>query len=146
MAYLGKYAVVLFILIVITHALATLNFWYWTFPWLDIPMHFVGGFWVAITLVYLDSRFNLSLFKEKNFFLNLLIIVSFVALIGVFWEFFEFIYDFFSNGDTYANSIEGLKVAQQGLKDTIGDLFFDLVGGTVFVFLNKIFCSNKTNL
>ncbi len=101
-------------------------------------MHFIGGFWVAMTLVYLDSRFNLSLFKEKSFFLNLLIIVSFVALIGVFWEFFEFIYDFFSK--------EGFKVAQLGLTDTMGDLFFGLVGGTIFVFLNKFFRSNKINL
>lgn len=125
---LGKYIIALFIVLFVVHASAMVNFWYWAFPWLDIPMHFLGGFWAAMIFVFLDSKFKLGILKKK-FFLNLLLIVSFVALIGVLWEFFEFSYDYFSN------SMEISEIAQQGLTDTIGDLFFDLFGGIVFSFL-----------
>jgi hypothetical protein len=122
-------AIALFIVIFIAHFGAVLNSWYWTFPWYDMPMHFLGGFWVAVVFAYLNLKFGFGIFKEKKFLLNLILIISFVALIGVFWEFFEFFSDFFQN------SMDISKMAQLGTADTMGDLFFDLLGGTVFAII-----------
>lgn len=52
-----------------------------------------------------------------------------MALIGVFWEFFEFFYDVFIS----KRGISGF--LQLGAADTIKDLFFDLFGGLIFIII-----------
>lgn len=136
MFFSGKYVVVLFFLIAVLHILATVNLWYWVFPWFDIPMHFLGGFWTAMVFVYFDRKFGFSVLEGKGFFVSLLLIVSFAALIGVLWEFFEFSYSFLIK---FKNSSS---IAQRGMADTLGDLFFDLIGGSVLAFITKFFYSN----
>jgi len=56
-----------------------------------------------------------------NVFVVLVLTLSFVALVGVLWEFYEFILDFF-NGNT--------GIFQGTSADTMKDLFFGLLGGT----------------
>lgn len=77
------------------------------FWWFDNLMHFLGGVMVA-------SLF-FSFFKNRH--ANWVMIISFVALIGLFWEFYEYWNDRF----WLAN--------QMKLDDTLSDLFFDLLGG-----------------
>ena len=48
-----KFIIGLLLFIFIIHFLALANHWYWTYSWLDIPMHFFGGFWVAMVYLYL---------------------------------------------------------------------------------------------
>lgn len=106
-----------------------INFWYWTYAWFDIPMHFLGGFWVALLFFNLNSKFNFlpnNSLSGNSIINNLTIIVlslGFVALVAVCWEFFEFLYDVFISSKGYAG------VAQLGVADTIGDLFLGLLGG-----------------
>ena len=128
-----KIVIFVFAAIFIAHFWATAASWYWNFPWFDIPMHFFGGFWVVAVFAYLNLRFSLKIFEGKNLLTSLILAVSFAALIGVFWEFFEFLLDFFKN------SMDISKMAQMGIADTMGDLFFDLVGGTAFILLFQKF-------
>lgn len=99
-------------------------------------MHFLGGFWTAMAFIYLISAYQFPISKEafnQNFLSFLIVILSFVALIGIFWEFYEFLNDFFLSSKAYA------QIMQQGAADTIADLFFDLLGGTVFIVIFKLF-------
>ena len=110
------------------HVAALINFWYWKFWWLDIIMHFSGGFWLAAVCIWLIANYQFPIsqenFKNKKL-ASFIIIFSFVALIGIFWEFFEFGLDLISPTKKYVWAM------QQGAVDTISDLFFDLIGGAV---------------
>jgi hypothetical protein len=138
-----KLIIGLLIFILSIHILATIYYWYWTVGWLDMPMHFLGGFWVAMAATALISNFQFpisnEIFKQKklSFFI---VILSFVALIGVLWEFFEFGYD------VLISSKEYLAAVQQGVGDTMSDLFFDLLGGLVFLVIYKFQLSKKSNI
>lgn len=114
------------------HFLGTFCHWYWTYVWFDIPMHFLGGFWVGMVYFWFNPKIeilNSWFYKLPKYLTNLLFILAFTAFIGVFWEFFEFGLDFFT-GETMR--------FQGTSKDTIGDLFFDLLGGTtVFAIFYK---------
>lgn len=77
-----------------------------------------------VFLYFLSPKLQIT---NNQSLINLVLILSFVALIGVLWELWEFSYDFFIS--SYPQPL------QQGMADTMGDLFFDLVGGlTAFVF------------
>ncbi|HDH31450.1 MAG TPA: hypothetical protein ENH26_01605 [Candidatus Wolfebacteria bacterium] len=127
----NRFVIILLILIFFLHTVAIINFWYWTFWWFDIVMHFLGGFWVASLFFNLNSKLNFlpnNLTINNSIIKNLTIIVlslGFVALIAVLWEFFEFFYDVFI-------SVKGYPwVAQQGMSDTMTDLFLGFLGGFV---------------
>lgn len=117
-----KLIISLLVVILIFHAVAIINYWYWIFLWLDIPMHFFGGFWVAIFFIWL---YHSKISQLPNYFISFLIVISFVALIGIFWEFLEFFYDVFISSRGYSGYM------QLSAADTIADLFFDLVGGSI---------------
>jgi len=84
-------------------------------------MHLLGGISIGITYSLLIKRS-----EEENYlriehkFIQYMIIISLVALTAVIWEFYEFIMD---------QLIETL--SQPSLKDTMGDLFLGLLGGTL---------------
>lgn len=99
--------------------------WYFSIWYFDMLMHFLGGFWISLVLIWLwsgrDSFRKLSanpIFK----------ILSGVLIIGVLWEVFELIV----NNTIAQNPFDVL--------DTASDLFFDLAGGTfsAFYFFKKI--------
>ena len=94
-------------------------------PWLDIPMHFVGGFVVANSFVLIFNYWEkIDLMKIKSKLIYILLIVSLVALITIFWEFWEFLMSRFIGSGWQGN-----------LEDTMCDLFLGLLGGiSLFVF------------
>ncbi len=104
--------------------------WNYTTWWFDNLLHFFGGFWVASLFFYISFNYwNLSAIQEK-FWLGMLLILGLVSLVGVFWEFAEFISDSFF-----------LEKLQFGVVDTLSDLLMDLVGALflfIFRFINKI--------
>lgn len=121
--------------ILLVHILALINYWYWTYQWLDILMHFLGGFWAAMVVVAIFN-FKFQIFKElavQKFLIYSIIILAFVSLIGVFLEFAEFLYDVFISSRGYSGFL------QLGAADTIGDLFFDLIGGLAFLLIYRFF-------
>jgi len=113
--------------IILVEILATIGNWYWMIPWLDIPMHFLGGLWVALIYFYLDKRY----FKTESKIFFYISMISLSAFIGVLWEFFEYLYS-----TLFPNSIFSLfKLPLNLYRDTLGDLFFDILGGLFFCLL-----------
>ena len=139
-----KFVLWFLISIFIVHNIATGLAIYWIYFWFDIPMHFLGGFWVALVGLVFVFNFQKPIFKEREILgFNLsektalvlsafLIIVSFTALIGVLWEFYEFLWDIFISVKTPAVIMGGDNV------DTLKDLFFDLLGGSTCVLIYLI--------
>lgn len=120
----------LFVFLLAFHIISVIFSLYWLIRWIDIPMHLLGGIWLAmlsIWIFYVSGRFSLP---RKSYLLSLILILGLVALGGILWEFFEFSFDFVSHKKWSV---------QFGLIDTISDLFFDLLGGlcVYFLFINK---------
>lgn len=107
---LFKRLVLLILFIFVINFLANKFFWYYSIRYLDMIMHFIGGFWVGLFTLYLSAEETISsrlIFK---------ILLS-VFLVGIGWEIYEALVD--------------KVVAQNSLNvlDTSSDLFFDLLGG-----------------
>ena len=76
------------LLLVILQILGVLFYFFWKFPWIDIPMHFLGGFIVALAAFAFLGYFKSIWFPVSHRFIFLFLIT--VALsVGVGWEFFE---------------------------------------------------------
>jgi hypothetical protein len=106
-----------FLLIVGVNAFAYWKHLYFYVPWLDIPMHFVSGGWlamVAISLIATHPRLSgLRADRVVAFWLA----IGTVMLFSVIWELFEFRLD------------PLIAFAPHDLEDTLSDLLFDLLGG-----------------
>jgi hypothetical protein len=124
----SKFILGFLIFILVVHIFASIYHWYWTYPWLDMPMHFFAGFWLAMFYFWFMARINAN---QKRILLIIIGCLGFVALMGVLWEFFEFLCDVFIAAKGY------LEVSQRGVGDTMADLFFDLLGGLVFISVFK---------
>ncbi|KKU15170.1 hypothetical protein A3A20_01215 [Candidatus Wolfebacteria bacterium RIFCSPLOWO2_01_FULL_45_19] len=139
---MGKAVVTILLLIGVAHVAAILNLWYFAYPWIDIPMHFVGGAWAVVLLFWIfrtrsviglnhphgrSPECHLGVLGRGDEILSkwlgVILALSFAAFIGVLWEFFEFFFDVFISSKGY------MAVAQLGTADTMKDLFFDLLGG-----------------
>ena len=114
--------------IFVLHVVAIQKVLYWTYAWFDIPMHILGGVWAALFFAWCAEHTNFLSFsiKEAKFMTSVIMTLGFVALFGIGWEIYEFIYDaFFSVSRNYAFLL------QLSAADTIADLFFDILGGTI---------------
>lgn len=115
----------IFVLVVI-HAIAVFNDLYNLVQWFDIPLHFLWGAVGALTFYWLAYRFPGYINVEKNFLVTFVMVLGWVALVGVIWEFSEFLYDLI----VYVNGFS-IRLVQFSLDDTIADLAFDLFGAVV---------------
>ncbi|OGY57018.1 MAG: hypothetical protein A2Y84_02175 [Candidatus Colwellbacteria bacterium RBG_13_48_8] len=113
------------------HSLAYTHDWYRSLAWIDIPVHFLAGILTAAVFYWFFQMFPSHFDPARNFVITLILVLGWAALVGVAWEFTEFIYDWLVI--TYVFPWQPL---QFGLKDTIGDLLFDLLGAlTLAVFV-----------
>ncbi len=96
--------------IFLMHFLATKFYWYFSISYLDMFMHFLGGFWIGLLYFYLFPL-------KENYRISFFRILIFVLGVGIGWEVFEM----FVNDVVARNSFDYL--------DTLSDLFFDLFGG-----------------
>lgn len=103
------------------NALAIKFYWYYSIRWFDMPMHFLGGFWVGLALLWF---FNVK-YIDKNYIYKVILGVLFV---GLCWEVFEF----------FVNNLYFARYPFD-IVDTIQDIFFDLFGG----FLSLIYFKNR---
>lgn len=96
---------------------------YERYPRLDIPMHVLGGVFIAysfsLAVMYLKQRKILS---ELNVLSRSVFLFTLTATAAVIWEFGEFTIDFLFSTN-----------AQASVEDTILDLFLGLVGGTALI-------------
>ena len=100
-------------------------YWYYSIWWFDMPMHFLGGFWVGLFFFWFFSTKYLPIFQlslEKIDFKLTWKILLFVLFLGISWEIFEI----------YVNNYIGK--TPFNLLDTISDIFFDLAGGSFALF------------
>jgi len=131
-----KKIILLAIAIALIHSVAVFYNWYWRFLWIDVPMHFLGGVLAAIIFIWLCEKFPGHFNLSRNFFITALAVLSFTALVGVLWEFSEFVYDVIISSRGWG------ALAGQGARDMIEDLFFDLLGGLAVVVARRLRYNN----
>jgi hypothetical protein len=109
------------LIIFIAIANATADYWhlYFYIWWLDIPMHILGGFWVALTSLVFYYAFPEGKEKERSVIFVYALAIASVLTIGLMWEIYEFSVD----------SMFSLALNQVG--DTLKDLSDDFVGGVI---------------
>jgi|SRR5918999_713270 hypothetical protein len=96
---------------------------YQRFPYLDLPMHFLGG--VVIAFFFHRASINASLLGITRPYQSVrhrLFVFTSTCTVAVSWEFSEFLTGWYSAGQT-----------REGLNDTIGDLFLGIVGCLFFI-------------
>lgn len=104
----------------ILHIIATEFYLYWTFPWFDNLMHFLGGLWFGITSIWFFFFSGYAKkFTSKLTARNILTVsIASVIVIGVLWELFEI----------YAGVLT-LEIDYP--LDTSTDLLMDILGAVV---------------
>ena len=96
---------------------------YEVYPWLDIPMHVLGGVLIANSFSLAITFFQqIKILSEMNILSRSVFLFTLTATAAVIWEFGEFTLDFFFR-----------TMAQIGLEDTMLDMFLGLVGGTALI-------------
>lgn len=130
---------VLGIIIVLLHILFLIlgNYYYYKIWWADTLLHTSGGFLTGLFVLWYLFNYSALPFEKQKIPLYIIIIavLSFTALIGVFWEFYEFILDKITGYKSYSAA-----VMQANLADTMSDLLFDLIGAAA----SNIFLKFKT--
>jgi len=96
--------------------------YYDVYSWLDIPVHFAGGMSIALFFHLLLNTYpqEKKIINKFSPILQIISSVFFVCFIAVIWEFYEFIVDYIFG-----------TINQAGVSDTMGDLFFGVLGGFV---------------
>ena len=123
--------VILIVAIALVQILAESYHWYWLMRWFDIPMHFMGGAWVAGVALwwrFFSGRFPLAPIDAKAIFTWAMI----GAIgIGVAWE-------------AYEAGVSYLTVGHMNdMLDTGGDLIFDVLGGAVSAMILWVYTYKK---
>lgn len=112
-----KHLVFLMFFIFLTNFLAEKFHWYFSIWYFDMIMHFLGGFWVGFFFLYTFLAKD-PVLPTAGLFLK--IILSTLA-IGILWEFYEY----FLNVVSFTSF---------DFKDTLSDIFFDLLGSFASIF------------
>lgn len=128
--------------VLVVHVIALSFDFYHTVGWFDILMHFFGGYAMALLALavygWLGERLEIKSRPHPQSalgitLLQLVFVVGFVMIIGVVWEWYEFIFDQFAT-----TMVAKYGVAQMGLADTMDDLLNDCVGSlTAWVLWRK---------
>ena len=121
--HLPKILLLFVVIIGVANAFATQFFLYWRLPWLDMLMHFLGGIWIGLVVLwvyYLSGKFKNIPENRRcvSYVYGLAAIVTMVT--SVFWELFEFSLD--------------VKVAFNefnGFYDTASDIIIAVFGALV---------------
>lgn len=91
------------------HFIADAFYFYWTFWWYDIMMHFLAGFTGGLLILWFIRPFGIL----KSIYFALLGIL----VIGITWEIFEYVYHIAQTTDYW--------------QDTILDLIADVAGAVL---------------
>lgn len=95
---------------------------YTKYVWFDIPMHFIGGCAIAYSFILvLNKLYDKVIINDK--LIRILIIVSFVGFVAIFWEFYEHLVNVLLNDPI---NVYG---------DTMLDLLMGLLGGLVIALI-----------
>lgn len=119
--------------VVVLHVFLILTGAYYVLHWLDIPLHFLGGFVMAMLGLAIHHTVASRHHTHHNpWWYHGVFVIGFAMLISVAWEFHEYVLD---------NTVviwSGWPSSQLSLADTMGDFVFDFVGATLaFFFFRK---------
>ena len=126
-SYMRKILIIFLAIIFGVHIPGLAFGWYYAIPWLDIPMHIAGGAWVGLLFCYIFS--TRTRFADPGRKLPFLILgLGFVSLIGILWEFYEFLMDI-----VIFKAYLPLEAPGYILFDTHTDFLNDLIGGAIAI-------------
>ncbi len=121
------------VLLYLHYVLGEYSHFYLKYSWWDLFLH--GGNSLLLGLAGFILAYGLLLTSRitaKPFFIALFSL-SFAVFIGVLWEIFEFLMDYFF----------GFTMQKSGLVDTMTDLMMDVAGGFVISFLGFLYMKKK---
>lgn len=115
----------LIFIIFLLNYLASQFYWYTSIWYFDMIMHFLGGVWLGMAIIWLSFKYNFNSSIDFNFFTKIILGVLFI---GIFWEIFEIVLNNYTTQNDF------------NILDTLSDLFFDLAGGffVILYFFKKI--------
>lgn len=114
--------------------------WYFFLWWYDVMMHALGGMAMGFLGYALWSFLQENeVWTWKAVLTQMIFVVGFVALVGIGWEWFEWLVD--------AVVLPRLSMpsAQLGLTDTMLDLYFDVFGGCVAWLVVRVLQTKKSS-
>ena len=100
---------------------------YFLLWWFDIPMHMLGGFWVALTSMVIYYHLGWIHRHDRSASFVAAAMLGATLVVGILWEVFEF-------------SVEHLvKLNDNGVFDTLKDLLDDMIGAVIasVIFIKK---------
>lgn len=116
------------------------NFYY-KFPWWDNMLHLISGSVLGIIgfmFVYFLNKTHIKNTRLSPFFI-VLFAFCFSVTIGVFWEFFEFSVD-----RLFGFNMQKFRLPEEdGLIDTMVDLFVDTLGAFIVSTVGYIYMKNN---
>ena len=127
-----KVLLLFIIMMGVANAFAEHFFLYWRFPWLDMIMHFLGGVWIGLSVLwvyYLSGKFKDIPENRRRISYIYILAGTVTVIIGVFWEIFEFSLDFFVTFNEF-----------NGFYDTASDILLAVIGA---IFSAKYFVSKE---
>lgn len=129
---LFKRAFIAIVLVLAVHVVLLVTGGY-AIPQMDTPMHFLGGFAMALLgLAVHHAATNQYHASPSPVWYRWLFVMGFVMLMGVAWEFHEYVFD-----RTIAVWFDVPK-AQLSIGETMKDLLLDAVGASVaFLFFKR---------
>lgn len=100
-------------------------------------MHFFGGLWVLSFILKLKNHYRIAITGEHDAVVSFFVLVGLVVLVGVLWEFAEFVSDRYilKTGFTHLRGV---------YEDTLKDLLMDVIGGGAGAII-CLLCNKKTN-
>ncbi|MBI2618129.1 hypothetical protein HYW58_01620 [Candidatus Kaiserbacteria bacterium] len=106
----------LLVLIALLHAAALEFFFYWTYDWLDILVHFLGGMFISLSALWFFFESGYVNLKKsvRNVFLAS---IGAIIIIGIGWEIFEV--------------LAGIPMEDNYALDTAIDMVMDILGALV---------------
>lgn len=126
------FALLWIFLVFLANAIALYFDVYRSLYWLDIPMHFFGGYTVAILAIavyaWIRDRVDIRVKKRKQsswaaLVLEGIFVIGFVMIVSVAWEIWEFLMDAFATA-----FVDRFGATQPGMADTMNDFLNDGVG------------------
>lgn len=118
------------LLITALHWIGSYNDYYSATSPFDIPMHFMGGAWVALFGLW-ASETTYGAFLKR--FVSIRSLLIYVLVVGIAWEFLELALGFNS-------------AAEAGYwSDTFTDLIMDMLGASVVACIYGKLISKKSN-
>ena len=112
---------ILIYVIVIIHGAAEWFYLYWLFPWFDIMMHFLGGVWVGLAVLWLVYYSGYVPVPRKTKSFAFMLCLGLVGVVGLAWEAYEFITRILLHAPLFPDYAA----------DTTLDMIMDLLGAIV---------------